>query len=230
MHLWHPWHLRLVWALALILVIFSARYFLVPPPLLTMPIDYLPDSPFAQAAQGIAPYLYEHHRWLLLPHIACGMVAILLGLFQFVRTLRTRRPAVHRLFGRVYVGVVMLGGLTGLPLSFALLDAIPIALQPSAYPLVGGFVVLSVTWPSVTAMGFYRARQRRFDDHRAWMTRSYSLTFAAVTTRLLAFPLLLLTGDWVIAINGALLSWPLNLLVAELLIRRRVPQPVPVTA
>lgn len=218
-----------VWALALILVVFSARYFLVPPPLLRMPVDYLPASPFAEAAQGIAPYLYAEHRALLLTHIACGIIAMVIGLFQFAASLRARRPAGHRISGRVYVAAVIFGGMLGLPLSFAMLEAIPVLLRPSAYPLVGGFVVLSITWPSVTAMAFYRARQRRWADHRAWMTRSYCLTFAAVTTRLLSVPLLLITGDWVIAVNASLLTWPLNLVVAEFLIRRS-PRPVPVTA
>jgi hypothetical protein len=65
-----------------------------------------------------------------------------------------------------------------------------------------------------------RARQRRFTEHRAWMVRSYSLTAAAITTRMFAFPMLLITRDPVLAINLIMISWPLNLLFAEMLVRR----------
>jgi hypothetical protein len=52
------------------------------------------------------------------------------------------------------------------------------------------------------------------------MIRSYALTFAAPTARLIAGALLLLTSDLVIALNIAFASWPINLMVAALLIRR----------
>ncbi|HEV2113041.1 MAG TPA: DUF2306 domain-containing protein [Terriglobales bacterium] len=58
-------------------------------------------------------------------------------------------------------------------------------------------------------------------EHRAWMTRSYALTFSAVTVRLLSFPLLVVTRDPVIAITCTFWSWVLNLIVAERLLRRR---------
>jgi hypothetical protein len=54
------------------------------------------------------------------------------------------------------------------------------------------------------------------------MMRSYSLTFGAVTVRLMAVPLLFVTQDPVVAITLTFWSWVLNLMVAEWLVRRAV--------
>jgi Predicted membrane protein (DUF2306) len=84
-----------------------------------------------------------------------------------------------------------------------------------------GFGTLALVWLFTAALAFARARQRRFDEHRAWMMRSYSLTFAAATVRLAGLPILVLTRDPIVAITCTFWSWILNLVVAEWLIRRR---------
>jgi Predicted membrane protein (DUF2306) len=56
-----------------------------------------------------------------------------------------------------------------------------------------GFGTLALAWLLTAALAFARARQQRFDEHRAWMMRSYSLTFAAATARLAGLPILVLT-------------------------------------
>ena len=84
-----------------------------------------------------------------------------------------------------------------------------------------GFGTLALLWLSTATLAFVRARQRCFDEHRAWMMRSYSLTFAAATVRLAGLPMLVLTRDPVVAITCTFWSWTLNLVVAEWLIRRR---------
>ena len=214
-----------MWFTAIVVALFSARYFLVPPPLLTFPaaMSYLKlQGPVVESLQNVAPYLYNHHRLLLLVHIACGITALVLGLFQFVPSLRSSRPALHRTMGLFYISGTVIGGITGFPLSFMMLASHSPAIRPLFYPMFTGLVTLSIVWPVSTLMALTRARQRRFAEHRAWMIRSYALTFAAPTVRLIAGPLLLLTGDLVISLNIAFVSWPFNLMVAELLIRRAV--------
>lgn len=218
-----------VWVLGIVLSVLAARYFLVPPPFLTPPAPV--QDPVGEAVRNVAPYLYMNHKGLFLPHIAGGIVAMLLGLVQFIGRVRDSRPRIHRAVGYVYVAAVMLAGITGLPLSFLTIEGLPAPMRPQFYPVTGGFLSLSIAWTFVSGMALYRARQYRYDEHRKWMTRSYSLTFSAVTVRLAAPVLLLVTGDIVFTVNGAILSWPLNLLVAEALIRRRrTLQGVPVPA
>jgi len=84
-----------------------------------------------------------------------------------------------------------------------------------------GFTALAIVWLITGALAFVRACQRRFNEHRAWMMRNYSLTFAAATVRLSGIPFLVLTRDPVVAITSTFWSWILNLVVVEWLIRRR---------
>ena len=211
----------LVWSLGLAVSIAAARYFL-DAPLFLRPshAPWLPQGAEAEAAANVAPYLFEQHRWLIRSHIACGIVAMTLGLFQFIASLRSTRPAVHRFLGLGYVSAVLLGSASGLPLSFFILDAVPQWMRADVYGAVAGFASLSIAWPLVTSIAFVRARQRRYDSHRAWMIRSYCLTFAAVTVRLVALPLLLITGNVTFTVSASIWSWFLNAAAAEWLIRR----------
>jgi uncharacterized membrane protein len=220
-----------MWVLAFAVAIASLRYFLIPPVWLNPPVldqVSLLTSAEAEAARSAAPYLYANHRILLLSHITGGIVAITLGLFQFARSLRESRPRLHRALGMTYVLAVVGASMVGFPLSFYSIGGAPEAMKPRFYPVVVGFASLSLAWLAITAMAYIRARQHRYDEHRAWMIRSYSLTFAAVTVRLISPVLLILSSDVVFTVNASILSWPLNLIVAELLIRRpavRIPAP-----
>jgi hypothetical protein len=211
-----------IWSLALVVSVAAARYFLNPPPLLRPPdLPWLPRGIEADAAANVAPHLFENHKLLFRLHIACGIAAITLGLFQFIAALRRARPAVHRCLGLAYVTAVLIGGVSGFPLSFYITDAVPASMRPSVYPAVAGFASLAVAWTTVTAIAFVRARQRNYDSHRAWMIRSYCLTFAAVTVRLAAPPLLLITGNVTLTVTGSIWTWILNAAVAEWLVRRK---------
>ena len=85
-----------------------------------------------------------------------------------------------------------------------------------------GFTALAIAWLITGALAFIGARRRRFDEHRAWMIRNYSLTFAAATIRLASLPLLVLTRDPVVAITCTFWSWIANLVAAEMVIRRQL--------
>jgi len=226
--------LALVWFLALVAALMSARYFLMPPRLL------LPNEILA---------LSRHHTWLLV-HIASGIVAITVGLFQFVGRLRDAHPKLHRSMGYVCLSAVFLGGFAALGLSsdtpvfaaggltdlttinLSFLGLSPAFLGYTAsskfsanqfFLVRAGFTALAIAWLMTGALALARARQRRFNEHRAWMMRNYSLTFAAATVRLAGLPFLVLTRDPVVAITCTFWSWILNLAVVEWIIRRRSP-------
>jgi uncharacterized membrane protein len=148
--------------------------------------------------------------WLLV-HAAGAGTALLTVAFQFLPAIRRRR-AVHRWIGRVYGAAVIISGSAGLALSVG----------TTAGPVAGlGFGLLAVIWIYVTSQGWLAARARRFDEHRRWMIRSFSLTFAAVTLRLYmpaAGIAGLDMGQAYVAI--AWLAWAPNLALAELYLRR----------
>lgn len=227
-----------MWLLALATALTSVRYFLLPPRLLSR-------------TEILA--LSRHHMWSLL-HIAGGTVAITVGLFQFVGSLRDTYPWTHRAMGYLYLSAVFLAGCAGLWLSpdtclfaadgltdLATINLSALGLSPSFlgysassrfspnqfFLVMVGFGTLALVWLLTAALAFTRARQRRFDEHRAWMMRNYSLTFAAATVRLAALPILVLTRDPTVAITCTFWSWILNLIVAEWFIRHRSDVGVP---
>jgi uncharacterized membrane protein YfcA len=153
--------------------------------------------------------------WLAI-HVAGAATALLVAPAQFLASIRTRYRAVHRSLGRVYAVACLVGGAAGCIL----------ALGASTGPIAtAGFGLLAVLWVAITARAWNRARRRDFAAHRAWMIRSFALTFAAVTLRLY-LPLLAFLpvgfDDGYRAIS--FLCWVPNLLVAELYLRS-VPRP-----
>lgn len=215
--------------------VFSARYFLsppvwVPPPLPPILTSQVRDASALEVATNGGVWVYEKYPGRVVTHIACGVVAMCLGLFQFIASLRSARPALHRIIGTVYVAAVAIGGASGAMLTIATYEVIPESHRREFAPLMAGFGSLSIAWLFVTAMAYIGARRRRFDEHRAWMIRSYSLTFAAVTVRLAAPVVLLLTHDAATTTNVSILTWPMNLIVAEWLIRERPARVVGVRA
>ncbi len=179
------------------------------------------------AAQGVglAP-AYADRSWpvhaAFYAHIGSSGLALLVGPFQFVRRVRSRLPAVHRWVGRVYVVGVLVGAASGLVMSTV-----------SSVALLGffGFGSLAVLWGWTTWRGYRAAREREWPAHRAWMIRSFALTYAAVTLRLWFGVLVLVqlpfgAGDIDAILDTAyapvpFLCWLPNLVVAEYLIHRR---------
>ncbi|ACG77358.1 conserved hypothetical protein [Phenylobacterium zucineum HLK1] len=150
--------------------------------------------------------------WLVL-HAGGASTALLIGAFQFMPRVRASGPWLHRWLGRTYAAGCLIGGVSGLAL----------AAGTSAGPVAAwGFGLLAVAWIFTTLQAWRFARTRRFEAHRAWMVRSFALTFAAVTLRVY-IPLSPLAGvhpeEAYVAI--AWLCWVPNLAIAELWLRSR---------
>jgi hypothetical protein len=66
------------------------------------------------------PFIHERRATMPLAvwaHLAGGSMALALGPWQFLSSVRTRAIAVHRWTGRSYVIAVLVGGLGGLALA-----------------------------------------------------------------------------------------------------------------
>ncbi len=83
----------------------------------------------------------------------------------------------HKWIGYTYLSGGALGAGMGLYLSF---------LQPHSFlPGVGiATGALACVWLAVAGMAWRAARNKRFDSHREWMTRSYVLTWTFVFCRI----------------------------------------------
>ena len=147
----------------------------------------------------------------LVLHAGVSATAMLLGALQFFPRIRSRWPAWHRRAGTLYVICCMIGGVAALLL----------ALGTSAGPIgSAGFGLLGLLWLGTTAQAWRFARARDFVRHRRWMTRSYALTFAAVTLRLYLPVVFIAHWNPDVGYRAiAFLCWVPNLIVAELWLR-----------
>jgi len=145
---------------------------------------------------------------LLAVHAGVGSVALVVGPFQFLKNLRARRPRLHHFMGRSYVLAVVISGTCGLVL----------AIGTTSGPLVTvGFGTMAIAWVFTALMGVQAAIQGRYDDHRAWMYRSFAVTLSAVSLRLF-LPAMMVSGvDFELAyplISYA--CWIPNLVIVEI--------------
>lgn len=154
---------------------------------------------------------FLRYRPLLLGHITGATLALIVGPWQFATPLRRLIPRYHRLCGYVYFIAVLMGGLFAFALSAVSMGGLLAHL---------GFGLLALLWMGTTIRAVELARDGNLADHRLWMIRSFSLTFAAVTLRIW-LPLLLVRGvRFEIAYPlAAWLCWVPNLLLAELYLR-----------
>jgi uncharacterized membrane protein len=155
-------------------------------------------------------------------HIPAASLLLLLGPFQFIPGLRRRRPGLHRAAGWLLVPCGIATGLAGLwmavyyPLATGDVTALRFVRLAFGSALVASFVI-----------GLVAIRRRDIAAHRAWMIRGYAIGQGAGTQ--------FVTGLFWLAANGgrpeegvpkAVLlgaSWMFNILLAEWLIRRKLP-------
>ena len=159
---------------------------------------------------------FEAQRAGIYTHIFAGLVALVIGPFQFLAAVRAR-PALHRWLGRVYLGIgVLVGGLAGLYMAFHAFGGLASRL---------GFGCLALAWLYTGWRAYAAIRARDVASHQRWMVRNFALTFAPVTLRLwipgsvasgLPFELVYPVVAW--------LCWVPNLAVAEWLLARGVLQ------
>lgn len=158
--------------------------------------------------------LYASRRpWLLL-HIFSGTITLLAGPVQLWLGLRRRHSRLHRRLGFTYVGAVGVGVITAFYLALH---------TPFGFVFGMGLTGLGVAWIVTTAFGLVAIRRGLIAQHQEWMIRSYVVTFAFVTFRLLmgllqrghvgTLPEQLAAASW--------FCWAVPLLVTEAILQGR---------
>jgi uncharacterized membrane protein len=188
--------------LSLVTIAFVVRY-----------LAFNPDTYFPEQRQ-----VYQQREFILGVHVLSGMLALLVGPFQFVSKIRHRFLRVHRSLGVVYIASCTGLGLSGLALATTSFGGWSTSL---AFGLLG-LSMLFTTW---TALRMVLAG--RIGDHRRWMIRSFSLIFAGVMLRVLSPIYGLLSAVGLVSFSFetaytwiAWLCWVPNLLIAVWITRR----------
>ena len=151
--------------------------------------------------------------WLLL-HITAGIVALLSGPVQLWLGLNDRRMNLHRTLGITYVASVAASAAAGYYLAFNTRFGWLFGLG------LGG---LATAWVVTTGLAFAAIRRHLYDQHKDWMIRSYVVTTAFVSFRILYAALeaagVGTRGEHLIA--SSWLCWSVPLLVTEALLQGR---------
>ncbi|MEW5251044.1 DUF2306 domain-containing protein [Microbulbifer discodermiae] len=141
-------------------------------------------------------------------HFLGGAIAILIGAFQLSSSIRRKYLYLHRILGRIYVGSVAFGGLSGFILA---VNSVGGAWVQT------GFALMAIFWLGTTLNAYRVILQRDVKSHERWMVRSYAVTLAGVTLRLYLGLSVVLGIKFIDAYPIlAWLCWVPNLLVAEL--------------
>jgi hypothetical protein len=139
----------------------------------------LPHIPFAVPSSNFL----QRRPWLV-THAASASIALIVGPWQFLSGLRKSRKHWHRRIGWVYLIAVLIGWLS----------SIPVAMHAQAGPVSqAGFLALGAAWITTSLLGLLAAVNREFEKHRRWMIRSYALTAAAITLRIM-LPISIILG------------------------------------
>lgn len=120
---------------------------------------------------------YWPYRIPLATHVGGGLVALLAGIFQLWSGLNATAMRTHPLSGRIYVAAVLV----------ASLGAIVLAIDSAVFGFAWavGLVSLALAWLATTGTAILCIKRRNVKAHKQWMIRSYIVTFAFVTFRIL---------------------------------------------
>ncbi|QDK79528.1 DUF2306 domain-containing protein [Spirosoma sp. KCTC 42546] len=191
--------LYVAYAFILIVALYALTYFIP-----NRPSPFLEHKPLENIIWRIA-------FWT---HVGLGAVALALGPFQLSVKRRQRNLSLHRQLGKLYVVSILLASLGAFYASFFADTGLIASL---------GFGTLAVVWFYTTLRAYQTIRQKKVNEHRAWMYRSYAVTLAAVTLRIiLPVELAILHLPFRVAYPiVAWLCWVPNLLIIEWWLSRR---------
>jgi uncharacterized membrane protein len=149
-------------------------------------------------------------------HVLAGAAFGITGPVQFVRALRHRFGALHRVTGRIFVVSGATLGLSGLSL-LAQVTSVRTPLADIARGVFGLALLVAL------ALAMAAIRDRDILRHRTWMIRAYAIGMGLGAVGLVFFPIYIVTGQPPTGLASDILfvgSWVLSIAVAEGIIRR----------
>ena len=118
---------------------------------------------------------YAPYGGVLLLHISTGIIALLIGPYQFWIGLARKHMPRHRLLGKVYMAAIAVSSVA----------AYLLAANTNGVWVFGlGLSGLATAWLITTGMAYAAIRRRLIEQHEEWMIRSYVVTFGFVFFRM----------------------------------------------
>lgn len=165
---------------------------------------------FVFTEESYGPYFWPRANWVII-HVVFGILALLIGPFQFVPAIRNNYLTVHRWMGRTYLISTLIGGIAGLYMA---------STSQVNYTYQYGLISLALIWITTGAMAYISIRNLNITQHREWMIRSYVVTFGFTVFRIMDELLVKAIPDQ--GDRLGLLSWicwAVPLLIAEVCIQ-----------
>ncbi len=134
---------------------------------------------FAYNSKEFGPDFWPQFAPYLMIHIVGGMVALLLGPFQFIPAIRKKYAKTHRSIGKIYLCSVLIAAVTSFYLS---IDNLIIVEKHVTYG--AGLAGLAFAWLLTSGMAYWSVLNKNFVQHREWMVRSFVVTCAFASSRL----------------------------------------------
>ena len=157
-------------------------------------------------------------------HFASALAFVALMPWQFIGTLRRRRPGLHRGMGRLAAIAGLVMAVSGVAMAY--LPEHSVGERVFMTSFFGVFMIF-------LGRGVADARGRRIEAHRAWMVRATATALTPVVQRLIfgifagAIGIHGPAGFWDLFTGAAWLAWLINLGVAEIWLRSgRAPAPI----
>ena len=142
-------------------------------------------------------------------HVYSAIFVLLAGFTQFHSGILSKQPIIHRNIGKFYVITILF---LSAPSGFF----IGVFANGGFYSKIS-FVTLSILWFYFTLRGFLYIKNKNIRLHKAFMLRSFALTFSAITLRFWKVILVYLFHPSPIDVYQiiAWLGWIPNLLIIE---------------
>lgn len=183
--------------------------------MLEISLKYIPldtDVAFLRIKQDVIGLLY--YKISFFTHVFTAPLCLVAGFTQFSKRIRRKMPKLHRWSGWLYaVSVIAFAAPSGFVMGIH---------ANGGWPSQLAFCILGGLWLIFTILAVKRAAQGDFEAHRAWMIRSFALALSAITLRAWKWILVGLFHPRPMDVYMliAWLGWTLNLIVAEIIIRK----------
>ena len=178
-----------------------------------IPAGKLPDDAIKFAAVPVSLFV----------HALGGMLFGLLGPLQFAGVLKRRFGRLHRITGRIFVVCGLMLGLSSLRLLAEFPDG-------STWVLVSARLVAGLAMSGALIWATFAIWRGNVAQHRAWMIRAYAIGMGPATISFIMLPIFLITGEAPKGYAADMLfvvSWGINIAIAEWAIRRGQIRPKP---
>lgn len=178
--------------------------------------NFMIDPAFEKFISNKDLILADPSLWIFMIriHILLAILSLLTGPLGVIRRIRVKSIRFHRWNGRLYVLSILLNFIPGVYVSF---------FATGGWPSTIGFLILNTLWLGTTILGYWYIKRRQVILHSRWITRSFFLCFANMTIYIIvAIAHNAMNFSYGTAYTLAVwLSWVLNLLIAELIIRQK---------